>query len=58
MDNCWISYQVMADMKKVYDNFIIINLYQYLSNGQDVSNGQEEVSDYENVCKFSFRMLR
>ena len=27
MDNCWISCQVMADMKKVYDNLIIINLY-------------------------------
>ena len=26
MDNCWISCQVMADMKKVYDNLIIINL--------------------------------
>ena len=26
MDNCWISCQVMADMKKVYNNLIIINL--------------------------------
>ena len=26
MDNCWISFQVMADMKKVYDDLIIINL--------------------------------
>ena len=26
MDNCWISCQVMADMKKVYDHLIIINL--------------------------------
>ena len=26
-DNCWISCQVMADMKKVYNNFIIISLY-------------------------------
>ena len=25
-DNCWISCQVMADMKKVYNNLIIINL--------------------------------
>ena len=24
MDNCWISCQVMADMKKVYDDLIII----------------------------------
>ena len=30
MDNCWISCQVMADMKKVYDDLTIINLY-YLS---------------------------
>ena len=28
MDNCWISCQVMADLKKVYDDLIIINLYQ------------------------------
>ena len=28
MDNCWISCQVMADMKKVYDDLIIINLFQ------------------------------
>ena len=27
MDNCWISCQVMADMKKVYNDLIIINLY-------------------------------
>ena len=29
MDNCWISCQVMADMKKVYNNLIIINLYDF-----------------------------
>ena len=29
MDNCWISCQVMADMKKVYDDLIIINLYTF-----------------------------
>ena len=27
MDNCWISCQVIADMKKVYDDLTIINLY-------------------------------
>ena len=27
MDNCWISGQVIADMKKVYNDLIIINLY-------------------------------
>ena len=27
LDNCWISCQVMADMKKVYDDLTIINLY-------------------------------
>ena len=26
MDNCWISCQVMTDMKKVYDDLIIFNL--------------------------------
>ena len=30
MDNWWISYQVMADMKKVYNNLIIINLYRLI----------------------------
>ena len=29
MDNCWLSCQVMADMKKVYDDLIIINLYEW-----------------------------
>ena len=28
MDTCWISCQVMADMEKFYDDFIIINLYK------------------------------
>ena len=28
MDNCWISCHVMADMKKVYNDLIIINLYE------------------------------
>ena len=32
MDNCWISCQVMSDMKKVYDDLIIINLYEALEN--------------------------
>ena len=27
MDNCWISCQVKADMKKSYHDLIIINLY-------------------------------
>ena len=37
MDNCWISCQVMADMKKVYDDLIIINLYVYYSIVKDSS---------------------
>ena len=32
MNNCWISCQVMADMKKVYDDLIIINLLSIFSN--------------------------
>ena len=32
MDICWISCQVMADMKKVYDDLIIINLYVCQTN--------------------------
>ena len=31
MGNCWISCQVMAGMKKVYDNLIIVNLYVFTS---------------------------
>ena len=31
MGNCWISCQVMADMKKVYDDLIIIDLYFILN---------------------------
>ena len=31
MKNCSISCQVMTDMKKVYDNLIIINLYNYVN---------------------------
>ena len=27
MDNCWISCQVMAEMKRVFDDLIFINLY-------------------------------
>ena len=31
MDNCWLSCQVMADMKKAYNDLIIINPYlEYL----------------------------
>ena len=33
MDNCWISCQAMADMKKVHDDLIIINLYWYSRGG-------------------------
>ena len=36
MDNCWISCQVMADMKKAYNNLIIINLYaRFISSLRD-----------------------
>ena len=31
MDNCWISCKLMADMKKVCDDLIIINLYSLAS---------------------------
>ena len=27
MGNCWISFQLMADKKKVCDDLMIINLY-------------------------------
>ena len=39
MDNCWISCQVMADMKKVYVDLMIINLYIYcLERSEDQPN--------------------
>ena len=41
MDDCWISCQIMADMKKVYDDLIIINLY--LSTEQDLTNAQSRL---------------
>ena len=28
MNNSWIACEVMADMKKVYEDFIFINLYK------------------------------
>ena len=28
VDNCWISWQVIVDMKKVYNDLMIINLHQ------------------------------
>ena len=31
MDNCWISGQVTADMKKLYNDHIIINILGFLS---------------------------
>ena len=34
MDNCWISCQVKADIKKVYDDLIIINLYKIQEFGR------------------------
>ena len=30
MDNCWISCQIMADMKNVYNILITINLYIFV----------------------------
>ena len=44
LDNCWISCQVVADMKKVYDDLIIINLYQILFN--------TIVEDFEGTIEF------
>ena len=31
IDNCWISCQVMADMKKVYDNLILLTCNKLFS---------------------------
>ena len=64
MDNCWISCQVMSDMKKVYDDLIIINLYRlmvFLSARRlatplalDIRNKKFSVISLESmiVCKF------
>ena len=42
MDNCWLSCEVMADMKKVYDDLIIITLYGF--NVADPASYYERVS--------------
>ena len=36
MDNCWISCQVMANMKFSYDDLIIINLYVIDSSYEEI----------------------
>ena len=50
MDNYWISCQVMADMKKVYDDLIIIDLYQSMKN----KKGKRKFSK---ICRRSRRRL-
>ena len=49
MDNCWISCQVMADMKKVYDDLIIINLYLKQSQNK---KGRKFVSSAPKMVSF------
>jgi hypothetical protein len=43
MDNCWILCQVMADMKKVYDDLIIINLYERKRETTAAHNGLRSI---------------
>ena len=38
MVNSWLSRQVMADMKKVYNDLIIINLYEWKPEKLSSSN--------------------
>ena len=55
MDNCWISCQVMADMKKVYDDVIIINLYSchrnsYILYSQSTFFGNDNNRNFKKAC--------
>ena len=43
MDNCWVSCQVMADMKFFYDDPIIINLYELNEEGVGQERLQNEL---------------
>ena len=52
MDNCWISCQVMADMKKVYDDLIIINLYHMRS-----AKAHDDLAIFLNVKIYIFLVL-
>jgi hypothetical protein len=59
MDNCWISCQFMADMKKVYDNLIIINLYrrewvELWPKSHQQKRGGETASAKNKVTFFTF----
>ena len=42
MDNCWISCQITVDMKKVHDDFIIINLYIESANFTPGAHGSKQ----------------
>ena len=50
MDNCWISCQVMADIKEVYDDLIIINLYIPIQKEKQ-STFSKETKDKVNFSK-------
>ena len=53
MDNCWISCQVMADMKKVYDDLIISNLYSFQMQLFKRNNKIKQMC--KNVCWLKLR---
>ena len=43
MDYCWVSCQVIADMKIFYDDLIIINLYELNEEGVGQERLQNEL---------------
>ena len=49
MDNCWIPCQVMDDMKKVYSDLIIINLYSFSSKISGIDN-------LSSICQLLFSL--
>ena len=66
MDNCWLSCQVMADMENLYNDLIILNLYQvyqlivnHWRNGHG-KRGQKQPNPstkYSYYVKFTFNFL-
>ena len=53
----------MADMEKIYDNLIIINLYKIMKFGNNassemISTHYELCSKYSHICHESFRIVK
>ena len=51
MDNCRITCQAMADMKKVYGDLIVINLYKICSSWSDQSSFLKKIRKIGKISK-------